>query len=103
MTGDLARSKAGHDKGKIYVIIDEDDEYVYLADGVLKKTDHPKKKKKKHVQLIYYRKQFEISNQNEAVKRAIKLYNKEENPLPAKACSYFSSKNKEDSQCRKRM
>ena len=29
--GMLARSKAGHDKGKVYVIIEEDDTYVYLA------------------------------------------------------------------------
>lgn len=77
MTGDFARSKAGHDKDKIYVIIDEDDEYVYLSDGNLRKTDHPKKKKKKHIQLIYNKKQPEIKTQNEAIKRAIKLYREE--------------------------
>ena len=33
VTGMLARSKAGHDTGKIYVIIDVDETYVYLADG----------------------------------------------------------------------
>lgn len=31
--GMLARSKAGHDKNCIYVIICVKDEYVYLADG----------------------------------------------------------------------
>ena len=31
--GMLAKSKAGHDAGKVYVIIDVDETYVYLADG----------------------------------------------------------------------
>ena len=30
-TGMLARSKAGHDAGSVYVITDTDDAYVYLA------------------------------------------------------------------------
>ena len=51
-TGNLAKSKAGHDKDKIYVIIRETDEYVYLCDGDLRKIDNPKKKSKKHVQPI---------------------------------------------------
>ena len=54
MTGLLASSKAGHDKDKIYVIMKEDAEYVWLADGKIKTVDKPKKKKKKHIQLIRY-------------------------------------------------
>ena len=50
--GMLARSKAGHDKGKVYVIIVVDDTYVYLADGSIRTLGHLKKKKKKHVQVI---------------------------------------------------
>ena len=30
-TGMLAKSKAGHDKGQVYVIMDTDDAYVYLS------------------------------------------------------------------------
>ena len=52
MTGLLASSKAGHDKDKIYVIIREDKEYVWLADGKLKTISNPKKKRKKHIQVI---------------------------------------------------
>ena len=29
----LARSKAGHDKGQVFVIIAIEDDYVFLADG----------------------------------------------------------------------
>ena len=54
MTGFLASSKAGHDKDKIYVIIKEDTEYVWLADGKIKTVEKPKKKRKKHVQVIKY-------------------------------------------------
>ena len=54
MTGFLASSKAGHDKDKIYVIIKEDSEYVWLADGKIRTVDNPKKKRKKHIQIIKY-------------------------------------------------
>lgn len=52
MTGKLAWSRSGHDKGHLYVIVGEEDEYVFLADGILKKKEKPKKKNKKHIQLI---------------------------------------------------
>ena len=54
MTGFLASSKAGHDKDKVYIIIREDTEYVWLADGKLKTAANPKKKRKRHVQVIKY-------------------------------------------------
>ncbi len=52
MTGMFAISLAGHDKGRMYVIISQEDEYVYLADGNCRPIEKPKKKKKKHIQLI---------------------------------------------------
>lgn len=52
MVGMLAGSKAGHDKDMIYVIINEDTEYVYLVDGEIRKLSKPKKKNKKHIQII---------------------------------------------------
>ena len=52
MTGMFAFSRAGHDKGRMYLIIGEDEEYVYLADGRLRTVDKPKKKKKKHIQPV---------------------------------------------------
>lgn len=52
MIGYMAVSRAGHDRNKIYLIIGEDKEYVYLADGKIRDFDHPKKKNKKHIQII---------------------------------------------------
>lgn len=81
MTGKFATSKAGHDKLKLYVIIREDDEYVYLADGSLKTVEKPKKKSKKHIQIIHRIDDVleeKLKNKkpiyNEDIKRAIKLY-----------------------------
>lgn len=52
-TGMLARSKAGHDWNKLYIIIRTEAEYVWLADGVCRTVEKPKKKKKKHIQVIH--------------------------------------------------
>ncbi len=52
MIGMFAISLAGHDKNQMYVIIERDGEYVYLADGRLRPIEKPKKKKQKHIQLI---------------------------------------------------
>ena len=54
MIGFLASSKAGHDKNKVYVIISEEMEYVWVADGKTKSVEKPKKKNKKHIQVIKY-------------------------------------------------
>ncbi|QOV19786.1 KOW domain-containing RNA-binding protein [Blautia liquoris] len=48
--GMFARSLAGHDKGRLYIIIKTDDEYLYLADGKNHTVLRPKKKKRKHIQ-----------------------------------------------------
>ena len=44
--GMLARSKAGHDKAKMYIIKE-------VVDGRIRTLVHPKKKKKKHVQIVH--------------------------------------------------
>ena len=46
MIGMFAVSLAGHDKGQMYVIIKEDNEYLYLSDGKLRHLDNLKKKKR---------------------------------------------------------
>ena len=47
----FAKSKAGHDKGKIYTIQGEDEKYVYLV-VEYHPEDKPKKKNRKHIQPI---------------------------------------------------
>ena len=75
--GMLAKSKAGHDFEKIYVIVGTDQSYVYLTDGKIRSLDNPKKKKKKHVQLIC--KEYDIENADDvAIRRIIKEWKREE-------------------------
>lgn len=74
--GMLAKSKAGHDKGKVYVIYQLDETYVYLVDGKIRTRENPKKKKRKHVQIIC--KQHDISQMDDVeIKRILKWFDEE--------------------------
>lgn len=46
----FARSLAGHDKGRLYVVTGAEEGYVLLSDGERRTLQKPKKKKVKHVQ-----------------------------------------------------
>lgn len=52
MLGMFAVSTAGHDKGRMYLVIKEEGDSVYLVDGNLRTLENPKKKKKKHLQIM---------------------------------------------------
>lgn len=79
--GMYAKSKAGHDKDTLYVIMAIENEYVHLVDGKSKPLARPKKKKLKHIQIIHDYPQ-ELHDKitrgekiiDEDIKRAIKLY-----------------------------
>ena len=74
--GMLAKSKAGHDKGKAYVIYDADEAYVYLVDGINKTISNPKKKKRKHIQIIL--KKHDMSEIDDVgIKQILTLFDKE--------------------------
>ncbi|MBY0758867.1 MULTISPECIES: hypothetical protein [Sellimonas] len=51
-TGALVKSLAGHDRGRLYIIIEETEDSLFLTDGRLRPMEKPKRKKKKHVQVI---------------------------------------------------
>lgn len=79
--GEFAKSKAGHDKEEIFIIINKEEEYVYLVDGKSRILDKPKKKKIKHIQVInqideeLQRKlETNLILRDEDIKRAIKSY-----------------------------
>ncbi|HCS12043.1 MAG TPA: hypothetical protein DIV40_11370, partial [Clostridiales bacterium] len=51
--GQIVKSKAGRDKGRIFLICRVvDEEFVLVCDGSLRKLNNPKKKKVKHL-MIY--------------------------------------------------
>ncbi len=50
--GRIVISRAGRDKGRAFLIVAEDPqqtEYVFVADGSLRKLARPKRKKRKHL------------------------------------------------------
>ena len=83
MIGLLAYSLAGHDKGNLYFVIREEGDYLWLADGKNRPLENPKKKNKKHLQIIKRNISVETvddrlqSITNETIKRTIKLYCKD--------------------------
>lgn len=49
--GQVVKSKAGRDKGRVFVVIGKfDDQHFLVTDGDLRKIEKPKKKKIKHLQ-----------------------------------------------------
>lgn len=74
MVGSFVKSIAGHDKNRIYIIIEETDKYYCVSDGIYHPIDRLKKKNKKHVQLI--KKEITYRN-NEDIRQLIRSYKEE--------------------------
>ncbi|MGF7058304.1 KOW domain-containing RNA-binding protein [Brassicibacter mesophilus] len=83
--GQVVRSKAGRDKGKVFIVIDViDDLYVLVVDGDFRRLDNPKKKKIRHL-IVYKSIIEEIQNRvkngekinNAYIRKALEPFNKE--------------------------
>ncbi len=76
----FAKSKSGHDKDQIFYIVREEEDFVYLADGVHRSCTSPKKKNRKHIQIIkdlpaeVTRVFQQEPIEDVKIKRALKLY-----------------------------
>ncbi|MCH5343649.1 MAG: KOW domain-containing RNA-binding protein [Acetatifactor sp.] len=85
MIGRFAASKAGHDRETCYVIVGEENDFVYLCDGQKRKLQNPKKKRKKHIQVADHTVLPELLGRlkagervwDEEIKYAIKQYLKD--------------------------
>ena len=83
--GLFATSLAGHDCGQTYMVVGEYEGYIYLADGKSKTLTQPKRKNKKHVQLIKRGYPVDIRERlvarrtvrDEEIRLAIKQYERE--------------------------
>lgn len=49
---EIVLSLAGHDKGRLYFVLKEEGDRVYLADGRGRKLATPKKKSRKHLKRV---------------------------------------------------
>lgn len=83
--GQFAVSKAGHDKGALYVIVAQEGEFAFLCDGRAKTPKNPKKKRLKHIQPVGRTVEEVLFSKlikgetvyPEEIRYAIKQYNKE--------------------------
>jgi len=50
--GEFVYASRGRDAGACFIVISQEDNYLYLADGKSRKVGSPKKKKLKHVVFI---------------------------------------------------
>ena len=61
--GMLAVSKAGHDKGRLYVVLGADQEFVYLADGRNRSVYQSQEKEEKtHSDQLSYSRDFKADS-----------------------------------------
>lgn len=83
--GQVVKSKAGRDKGRVFVVINIlDDKYVLIVDGDLRKLNKPKKKKIKHL-IVYMTVLEELRNKiikgekltNAYIRKQLEPFNKE--------------------------
>ena len=48
----VVKSIAGRDKGKYFFVLAEEEDFLLLADGKLRKVEAPKRKKRRHAQAV---------------------------------------------------
>lgn len=49
---EFAKSLSGHDRNQYYLVVKKEEQNVYLVNGTTKSLDSPKKKNRKHIQII---------------------------------------------------
>ena len=81
---EFAKSLSGHDRNQYYLVVKKEEQNVYLVNGATKPLDGPKKKNRRHIQIIRklpdeVREALEESVTDLTVKRAIKLLEKQQN------------------------
>ncbi len=69
----IVRSGAGRDKGKLFVVLAVEGEYLLLADGKSRKVESPKRKKRRHVLFV----SSEETRLSEKIKSEEKITNSE--------------------------
>ena len=69
----IVRSDAGRDRGKLFVVLAVEGEYLLLADGKTRKAEAPKRKKRRHVLYVA----SEDNRLSEKIKSEEKITNSE--------------------------
>ncbi len=72
MVGTIAISKAGRDKGKAMVIVEETANYLLVCDGKERPVERPKRKNPKHLKLTNTRLTAHQLETNPRLRKALK-------------------------------
>lgn len=51
--GWIVRSTAGHDRDALFCVVKKEENFFFLADGKTRKLQKPKRKKERHVDIMY--------------------------------------------------
>lgn len=78
MKTEFCFSRQGHDKGTLYYIIEETQNYVLVSDGRLHPLEKPKKKNLKHIQRTNFSASQETTVTNDNIKYLIKRFSNRE-------------------------
>ena len=84
---DIVRSAAGRDKGKLFVVLAVEEDYLLLADGRYRKLESPKRKKRRHT-VIFARGEGRTAEKirndekvtNSELRRTLAAFGEEGNP-----------------------
>ena len=49
---DVVQSLAGHDRGRLYMVLAREGDRLLVTDGRLRRQDHPKRKSPRHVRVV---------------------------------------------------
>ena len=82
--GQIVKSLSGRDKNRYFVILDIEDGYVWLADGKVRKLEHPKRKKTKHIQITKTVIHFQPNLTDKQLRKMLHAYNYPEQPAAAR-------------------
>ena len=63
--GDVVFSKMGRDSGRHYIVVATEENFSYICDGDLHKSDKPKKKKNKHIKAVGEKSEYIIAKISE--------------------------------------
>lgn len=74
-TGTVARATAGHDKGGLFFVLQEEGEYLFLVNGRQRKLGAPKKKKRIHV--VLSSENYPLPHSDKAIRQALHAFEKE--------------------------
>ena len=84
---DIVRSIAGRDAGKLFFVIDTQEEFLILADGKSRRLEAPKRKKRKHTEFVERSKcrvaekiRSEEKVTNSELRRTLAAYGEDGNP-----------------------